>query len=204
MEITKAAKEAQDKVMREYNTLAAGKENISVKELYELRRHVRQKTNLDKSSEELSDEQKVWRELYLKLDGALEKAVGSAEKLKIDKLENDLELSRSIDRALKNPDTKDKKDYGPYIIFLALLLGSIVAGIITRNILLSILYGTILSVIAFFISAFLFDSFLAKYNLGIFLLFISKIIGSASLFKFGEKLCSEAIGLDKINKESNQ
>ena len=74
------------KVREEFRVLTAGKPNMDVADVIELREYIRKRTDLEKADENLTPEQKAWKLLFYSVDEELSKTLGKDEKIKLDSL----------------------------------------------------------------------------------------------------------------------
>jgi hypothetical protein len=89
---------ALSKVVEEFRILTAGKPNMTVKETIELREYITKRTDLKKSDEELTPDQKAWKHLYYIVDKQLAKSLGKDEKEKLDNLRLQLDQLNLIEQ----------------------------------------------------------------------------------------------------------
>jgi hypothetical protein len=74
------------KVSEKYSTWMAGRTALSVKELFELQDRIRPRTDLNKTDEQLTNEQGAWKIVYQKTDEMLIEVMGVEKKREMDHL----------------------------------------------------------------------------------------------------------------------
>ncbi len=85
-------------IKQEYSKLIAGRDDFSIKELYHLRRYAKYRTDLKKSEDGLTYEEKSWLVFYKKIDSRLEEIMDTKEKQGFDKIEHKLELEEILQK----------------------------------------------------------------------------------------------------------
>jgi hypothetical protein len=76
--------EALQKVAEEFETLTAGRENMTVKEMLDVRDYARLRTDLSKADTELTNEQGAWKMTFGLIDDQLGKSLTPEQKRNID------------------------------------------------------------------------------------------------------------------------
>lgn len=83
--------EAYAKISQEFLDLMAGRENLDLKETCDLKKYIKARTNLEKDEQELTNEEKAWKEFYQQIDSLLEQNIGTDKKQELDKILNHMD-----------------------------------------------------------------------------------------------------------------
>ena len=93
-----AAQRAYD----EFEVLTLGKKEMTMKELYELKLYAKKRTDLEKTDDDLSPDQIVWKTLYNSVEKMLNENMKPEEKANLDKLQEQMDslgaLSDSVNK----------------------------------------------------------------------------------------------------------
>ena|SRR3989344_5489928 len=96
--------EVAQRAYDEFEALTLGKKEMTMKDLYELKLYAKKRTDIEKSDDELSPDQIVWKALYGSIEKMLIENMKPDEKENLDKLQNEMdslgELSDSASRIM--------------------------------------------------------------------------------------------------------
>jgi hypothetical protein len=156
----KISEPAYIEVLEEFTALTAGRKQLSVKELTDLRRYVKSKTDLSQKDDDLTDKQQVWKSVYYQLDAQLQEVLRVEQKTEVDMLEGKLESLSRLEKALELKLKKTgPKDHGKLVFYLFLIGGFILSWILTASFYLSLLVAAALSIVALLIGTPIMQSF---------------------------------------------
>jgi hypothetical protein len=100
--ISPEEQEAAQRAYSEIEALTLGKNEMSLKEFYELGIHAKKRTNLEKPDNELTSDEAIWKVLYSSVQETLEEKMDSKDKANLDHLQDEMEsLSELSETAVK-------------------------------------------------------------------------------------------------------
>jgi len=88
--ISEKDKEELEGVIEEIQALLAGDDKMNVKEIFELRRHIESKVDVEKPDSELTPSEQLWKIIHKSVDDLLSKSMGPDKKQYTDKLAKDI------------------------------------------------------------------------------------------------------------------
>jgi hypothetical protein len=184
--------------MQEFSLLIAGREdNLTARETFALRHYAERRTDLNKPDSELSEDERVWRKLYLSLDKQLEKSLGDQLK-EIDVLRREHERWDEMKNAIEyNISQHGKGDNSGLLFFAGSCVVGFIVGYVWAGLWWALILGLVFAVLALFIGAVVMESVFSGTFLSRYMGRLGRFFGSSSLQQAADRIYNRVVGLEE-------